>query len=325
MAKRKSPMKNNPLISVVVPIYNTSKYLPRCLNSIINQTYKNLEIICINDGSTDNSLSILQNYAQKDSRIKITTQKNAGLSAARNTGITKSTGKYITFVDSDDEISHNMLEKLLVSLQKNDADISVCSFKEIYPDGKITHFNKVSSAQTYTTEQSLKAMLQEQGFMLSATMKLFLTTYFKNIQFPIGKLHEDIGTTYKLIMRAHRVTFVPEELYFYHHHGESITSKKFDERKLDIIALTDQMCKDIDAKYPTLKNITNERRMRARFSVLRQIPTNNPETKKILQYLRTHKSYITKNPEATKTDKFALALALFNPKLFQLAYKIKKS
>ena len=318
-------MKNNPLISVVVPIYNTSKYLPRCLNSIINQTYKNLEIICINDGSTDNSLSILQNYAQKDSRIKITTQKNAGLSAARNTGITKSTGKYITFVDSDDEISHNMLEKLLVSLQKNDADISVCSFKEIYPDGKITHFNKVSSTQTYTTEQSLKAMLQEQGFMLSATMKLFLTTYFKNIQFPIGKLHEDIGTTYKLIMRAHRVTFVPEELYFYHHHGESITSKKFDERKLDIIALTDQMCKDIDAKYPTLKNITNERRMRARFSVLRQIPTNNPETKIILQYLRTHKSYITKNPEATKTDKFALALVLFSPKLFQLAYKIKKS
>ena len=318
-------MKNNPLISVIVPIYNTSKYLPRCLNSIINQTYKNLEIICINDGSTDSSLSILQNYAQKDSRIKITTQKNAGLSAARNTGITKSTGKYITFVDSDDEISHNMLEKLLVSLQKNDTDISVCSFKEIYPDGEITHFNKVSSAQTYTTEQALKAMLQEQGFMLSATMKLFPTTYFKNIQFPIGKLHEDIGTTYKLIMRAHRVTFVPEELYFYHHHGESITSKKFDERKLDIIVLTDQMCKDIDAKYPTLKNITNERRMRARFSVLRQIPTNNPETKIILQYLRTHKSYITKNPEATKTDKFALALVLFSPKLFQLAYKIKKS
>ena len=303
-------MKNNPLISVVVPIYNTSKYLPRCLNSIINQTYKNLEIICINDGSTDNSLSILQNYAQKDSRIKITTQKNAGLSAARNTGIIKSTGKYITFVDSDDEISHNMLEKLLVSLQKNDADISICSFKEIYPDGKITHFNKVSSAQTYTTEQSLKAMLREQGFMLSATMKLFPTTYFKNIQFPIGKLHEDIGTTYKLIMKARRVTFVPEELYFYHHHSDSIISKKFDKRKLDII---------------TLKNITNERRMRARFSILRQIPTNKKKTKKILQYLRTHKPYITKNPEATKTDKFALALALFNPKLFQLAYKIKKS
>ena len=317
-------MKNNPLISVVVPIYNTSKYLPRCLNSIINQTYKNLEIICINDGSTDSSLSILQNYTQKDSRIKITTQKNAGLSAARNTGITKSTGKYITFIDSDDEISHNMLEKLLVSLQKNDADISVCSFKEICPDGKITHFNKVSSVQTYTTEQSLKAMLQEQGFMLSATMKLFPTTYFKNIQFPIGKLHEDIGTTHKLIMKARRVTFVPEELYFYHHHSDSIISKKFDKRKLDIIVLTDQMCKDIDAKYPTLKNITNERRMRARFSVLRQIPTNNSETKKILQYLRTHKSYITKNPEATKTDKFALALALFNPKLFQLAYKLFK-
>ncbi len=317
-------MKNNPLISVVVPIYNAEKYLPNCLDSIINQTYQNLEIILVDDGSTDNSCQIAKSYAKKDSRIKLIHQKNQGLSSARNTGIAKSTGKYITFIDSDDEISHDMLEKLLNSLQKNNADISVCSFKEIYPNDKIVHFNKVFSTKTYTTEQALKAMLEEQGFMLSATMKLFPKTYFKNIQFPVGKLHEDVGTTYKLIMKASQIVFIPEELYFYYHHDKSITSQKFNKQKLDIISLTDQMCDDIDSKYPALKNTTNNRRMRARFSILRQIPIGGSEAGKILEYLNTHKSYITKNSEATKTDKLALILALFNPKLFQLAYKLFK-
>ena len=157
-------------------------------------------------------------------------------------------------------------------------------------------------------------------------MKLFPKTYFKDTKFPIGKLHEDIGTTYKLIMQATKISFIPDELYIYHHHNSSIIStKNFDPRKLDIITLTDQMCSDIDQEYPELKNVTNERRIRARFSILRQIPLHHPEAKNILKYLKTHKAYIAKNPEATTTDKLALKLALINPKLFQLAYKIKKS
>lgn len=317
-------MKNNPLISIIIPVYNSAKYLLKCLDSIINQTYQNLEIICVNDGSTDNSTKILQNYAKKDNRIKILTQKNAGLSAARNSGIKAATGKYITFVDADDQIKPTMLKDMISALQNSHADIAVCSFEEFYPNGKITHFNKNYSKKIYDTTSALKAMLKEEGFMLSATMKLFPTKYFKNVKFPVGKLHEDVGTTYKLIMQASKIVFLPNEYYIYNHHNSSIVKSKFDTRKLDLITLTDQMCNDIDQKYPKLKNVTNERRMRARFSILRQIPLQNPETKNLLKYLKVHQTYIIQNPEATKADKLALKLALINPKLFQLAYKLFK-
>lgn len=318
-------MKNNPLISIIIPIYNTEKYLPRCLDSVVHQTYNNLEIILIDDGSTDNSYQIAKDYSAKDSRIKLIHQKNQGLSGARNTGIGKSTGKYISFIDSDDEVKSNFIEKLLFALQKTNSDISVCSFQEIYPSGKITHFSNNYPATTYTTDQALQAMLLEHGFMVSATMKLFPAKYFQKIQFPVGKLHEDIGTTYKLIMKATKISYIPDELYIYHHHGNSIISaKSFSPRKLDIITLTDQMCNDIDAKYPNLSNVTQERRVRARFSVLRQIPLSQPQTKQILSYLKSHQSYITKNSLAANTDKLALRLALTSPRLFQLAYKLFK-
>lgn len=316
-------MTKDPLISIIVPVYNTAKHLPKCLNSIINQTYQNLEIIIINDGSTDNSDKIIQKYAAKDSRIKTKYQKNQGLSAARNTGLNIATGKYVTFIDSDDTVEPDMINAMLSALHKHNAEISVCSFKEVYPSGKTTNFNHGYPEQTFTTPQALAAMLKEHGFMVSSTMKLYPISFFKNTKFPINKLHEDVGTTYKLIMQAKNIIFLPQSYYNYHHYGNSIISN-FNDNKFDLITLTDQMCDDINKKFPELINITNERRMRARFSLLRQIPFNHPRKKELLTYLKKHQSYITKNPEATTTDKIALRLALISPKLFQIVYKLFK-
>lgn len=313
----------NKKISVIVPVYNTAQFLPRCLNSILDQTYNNLEIICVNDGSTDNSAGILKEYEKKDSRIKILAQKNQGLSGARNTGLKKATGDYITFVDSDDEIESKMIESLLDAIKSTNSDIAVCSFKETYSNNKTKSFLHINQRKIYTTISALKSMLKEENFNLTATMKLFAKHTIENLEFPIGMLHEDVGFTYKAFMKAQKITFIPKDYYIYHHHDNSIITK-FNNHKFNLITLTDKMCDDIDSKYPKLKNVTNERRMRARFSILRQIPIKHPETKNLKNYLKEHKTYITKNPEATSKDKLALKLALFNVKLFQLTYKLFK-
>lgn len=315
-------MKNSPKVSIIVPIWNTEKYLKRCLDSIANQTYKNLEIILINDGSTDNSGKIADNYAKNDKRIKVIHQKNQGLSAARNSGLKIATGDFVTFVDSDDEIKPEMIAELLSAIEKTNSDIAICSFKETFPNGKTKSFLKTNEEKIYSTKAALKAMLKEENFNLAATMKLYSKKSLGKIKFPVGKLHEDVGTTYKFIINAKKIVFIPKDYYIYHHNNNSIISK-FNEKKFDLIDLTDEMCDEIEKKYPDLKNAVNERRMRARFSILRQIPSNRPETKKLINYLKTNKTLITKNPEATKTDRLALRLALLSPKLFQLAYKLK--
>lgn len=318
------PKPQKSKVSVVIPVYNAEKYLERCLDSVINQSHQNLEIICINDGSTDSSKKILDSYKKKDDRIIIINQKNQGLSGARNAGIKKATARYITFVDSDDAIDQYMIQHLLDALTSTKSDISVCSFLELYPNGKIAHFNQTHPEKTLTTKQALSAMLKEEGFMVSSTMKLFPRSFFSDIKFPVGKLHEDVYTTYKLFMKAKQIAFIPQEYYQYIHHENSIVNQKFDDRKLVLITFTDQMCNDIDKAYPDLLNITNERRMRARFSILRQIPLNHRETKTIIKYLKEHQNFITKNPEASARDKLALRLALLSPKLFQVAYRLFK-
>lgn len=337
-----------PLISVVVPVYNVVNSLEHCVKSITTQTYRNLEILLIDDGSTDFSGKLCDMLAQHDSRIRVFHQENQGLSAARNTGIEHLRGQYVTFVDSDDALQTDLVSYLYDLILREQAQISICSFDEVTirndkqppkvastiapPTLSRRPFAQptVREVQTFDRSAALQAMLLEQGFTMSAWSKLYAVDLFRTIRYPVGKLYEDVGTTYKLILGSERITFGNQPLYEYYQNPTSITKQAFSFRKLDLIDLTDQMCDDIMAKLPQLREVTRLRRMHARFSVLRQM-NHLPQDQKmdyrrarcqITQYLRQHRADVLENSLATRRDRLAMYSLLFGRLPFSLAWKI---
>ncbi len=227
---------NNDLISVVVPIYNVEKYLNRCIDSILSQEYENIEIILVNDGSTDNSGKICDDYIKKDSRIKVIHKENGGLSDARNFGMEKAMGEYIAFIDSDDYIRKDYISTLYNMCITNKAEIAQCSFERI-TDSQTTNEIKVEKTiENMTGIEAIKNIFKEKYVEYTvAWNKLYKKSLFENIKYPKGKLHEDEATTYKLFYEAKKVSVTNEKLYYYYIRQNSITNEKFTLKKLDYI------------------------------------------------------------------------------------------
>ncbi|MBR6253598.1 MAG: glycosyltransferase [Clostridia bacterium] len=219
-------MNNNSLISVVVPIYKVEDYIHKCLDSIINQTYKNLEIILVDDGSPDNCPLICDEYAKKDSRIKVIHKKNGGLSDARNSGIRLAKGQYIGFVDSDDYLDLDMFEYLYTLLNKYNADISTCGYRDV---GIIENDGIVPNIETELDRTEALKLLATNGLLKDyAWNKLYKLNLFldNRIEYPSGKVMEDIATTYKLIEKSNKVVLGNRCLYNYLRRSGSITGDK---------------------------------------------------------------------------------------------------
>lgn len=236
----------NALISVIVPIYNVEKYLSQCVNSLINQTYKNLEIILVDDGSLDNSGKICDEFSEIDSRIIVIHKENNGLSSARNAGLKIAKGNFIGFVDSDDWLDENMYEILFKLIKDNDSDISCCKFfktadsEEKVPviDNEIIQsFNNIDGLNNFYTDLYTQTVV--------AWNKLYKRNLFDNVTYPTGKIHEDEGTTYKLFYKANKITYTNKPLYYYRTTPNSITTRKFNKKRLDIIDVYDEKIKFI--------------------------------------------------------------------------------
>lgn len=319
-------MLKNELITVVIPVYNTQKYLKKCVDSFVNQTYKNIEIILVDDGSTDKSPQMCDEYAKSDSRIIVIHKKNGGLSDARNVGINNAKGSMILFYDSDDYVDIDYIEYLYDLKKKYNTQISVCGFYTVSPNGT-KRDNKVKDEECLLSKKEFfKRMLNEEGITVSATEKLYDLELFIDVRYPIGKLCEDNGTTYKLIDKVEgEIAYGSEAKSYYNLHPGSIMRSKFNKRKLDIITLNDEMCDYLDEKYPDLNNITLRRRVYSRFNVLRQMEYCDEELKKtkleIINYIKLHKKFILHDKSVPKRDKFACALLLLGEKFFYLSWK----
>lgn len=214
------------LISVIVPVYNVENYLEKCVDSILNQTYKNLEIILVDDGSTDNCGKMCDEYAKKDGRIKVIHKQNGGLSDARNAGIDIAQGEFIGFIDSDDYIHLQMYEILYNAIIEANADVAKCDFKDVYAnDDNVFDNVDIIKSKVYTNQELITGYFFKDyiwEFAISACVKLYRKEIFNNLRFPKGRLYEDYYIKYDILTRANKVVIVDQVLYYYFHRDGSI-------------------------------------------------------------------------------------------------------
>ena len=212
-------MAKNSLVSIIIPVYNVEKYLSKCLDSVINQTYKNIEIICVNDGSTDNSINILETYNQIDARIQIITQKNGGLATARNTGLKYAKGDFVYFLDSDDWVDINLIQTTLEAIILSDADICMFDACNVYDDSYVN----VKRVSNFIFPQSTKVMNYKddnniRDLQCTAWSKLYRKSFLEknNLLFPDGvRFGEDVPFWFELLLKNPKTVPIDKFLYFY--------------------------------------------------------------------------------------------------------------
>ncbi|WP_281324271.1 glycosyltransferase family 2 protein [Flavobacterium sp. IMCC34518] len=238
------------LISIVVPVYNVEKYLCRCIESILSQTYKYYELILVDDGSPDGCPSICDSYEKKHENIIVIHKKNSGLSAARNSGIEIAKGKYIAFIDSDDYVHESFLEVLKNSMIENNVLMSMCYYRKVYDSLRV----EISDSKNIIVANDLEAMdmlLNDQS-RCSAWGKLYDIDLFKNVRFPVGKIMEDMFVMPTIFEKAKFVAITSQDLYFYNQEGESITRSVFNYKKLDMVEAASFWRKHTSLHYPEL-------------------------------------------------------------------------
>ena len=245
---------NKPLISVIIPVYKTEKYLDRCVSSVVNQTYENLEIILVDDGSPDRCPEMCDEWAAKDPRIKVIHKKNGGLSDARNVALDVMKGDYVTFIDSDDWVSLRYVEVLYEGIVRNNAYISVVGYKRVKDCETISN---VLSGE-YKVIDSAAAIKElygkDQIMFVTAWGKLIARSIITSIRFPVGKLHEDDFTTYKLYHSSGRISVSYDRMYAYYVNEGSIISN-YSLRRLDALDAQLEKFDFVRDKYPQLETL----------------------------------------------------------------------
>ena len=259
---------DSPVISIIVPVYKVEKYLEKCILSILHQTFKNFELILVDDGSPDNCPAICDEYAKKDNRIIVIHKNNGGLSDARNAGLSIAKGKYIGFVDSDDYIEQNMYELLLDKIVLKNADMAVCNYKyvdEQYQSIDNRNANMPINDEILGVDEYFNRLIGKCGwYYVPAWNKLYSKSIFDNIKFPKGKQHEDEFLIHHIVYRCNSIVCLRQSLYNYVQRSSSIMNQKFNPKNMDYgYALIDRyffscLNKNVVLRLDTVKKLTHE-------------------------------------------------------------------
>lgn len=240
------------IISVIVPVYKVEPYLDKCISSIVDQSYRNLEIILVDDGSPDKCSAMCDAWTEKDSRIRVIHKLNGGLSDARNAGMAAATGELMAFVDSDDWIDVHYIEYLYNALRQTNADISACNLREVYDDSAVaTATKQVPQVEVLTAEEAIEDILHNRRFRAVAWNKLYTRKIVTDERFETGRLHEDEFFSYRLYDKAARLAYIALPLYNYRQRPGSIMTS-FSARHLDALDAYLERIVLLGEKYPRL-------------------------------------------------------------------------
>lgn len=316
---------DNELISVVVPVYNVQEYLHSCVDSLLRQTYRNLEIILVDDGSTDESGSICDDYSNRDARIKVLHKANGGLSDARNAGIEVATGLYLTMVDSDDWVADNYVELLYKAISNNDVDIAIGRLSEVSNRDDKGFLAEVDKSQTFDRVDAVSNYLY-QRFSTSANAKMYSRKIYKDLAFPVGVLYEDLEPIYLAISKSSRVAFCDSAIYKYYQRNTGIVRGKMNPRKFDYVSNAESLLYRVKSDYPQLERAAISRKLWAEVHII--VHMNNfqeypEEFNKFWSDIKRNRMTVIADANNKLNVRMVAGLSFLGPRFIRQVYRLK--
>ena len=316
-------------LSIIVPIYRVEKYLKRCIDSILNQKFRDFELILVNDGSPDSCGDICDEYSKNDTRIKVIHKKNGGLSSARNAGIEIAQGEYIGFVDSDDWINEDMYEVLYSIGLNNDLDIVECTYSKVFNTENLYDCKNEYDLIILDNISAIEALYKDTFYgSVVSWNKIYRKNLFKDIRFPLGKINEDQFTTYKLYYNCNKIGFINRDLYYYYQSVNSITRSSFTVKKLDVLQALEEA--RIFFQINNLKNLILRHDTLYSDVLIKYylLLSNEDKSNLIKRDIKTKYNGLLKsfllNPYINKKRRILQVLFYISPQIYQRLLRIKR-
>lgn len=318
---------NSPTVSIIVPVYNVKEYLPRCLDSLISQTLKEIEIIAIDDGSTDGSSSVLDCYAQKDERVIVFHVENGGVSKARNIGLDKAKGKYVGFVDSDDYVDYQMYENLLNVAIETEADIVQCSFDIFDDSSAVSAFTTKREITVIDNKSEAISLFFDNIIGASVWNKLYIRSLISRLKFPEDWVFaEDFSVNTQAVLKSKRIALTKDILYHYYLRSNSASHEEISERQLKGFSVYDyvkrQLKDELDIRIVSEKEISES--LRFLDSSIGHKEISDSSINSLIGRIRAGRRWIKSNRYMTRSRRFRARVVCLSPKLYIFVVKVVK-
>lgn len=303
-------------VTVIIPVYNVQDYLARCIDSVLQQSYRELEIILVDDGSTDSSGAICDQYATRDHRISVIHKANGGLSSARNAGLDAMTGQQVTFIDADDAVHPQFVETLLNTMHSTCAQIAVSRWQVLKNDAKPRKVDvATATCRTFSQQEAIMSVFYQHQLNHSACSRLFQASLFKSLRFPEGKLYEDLAIIYPLLRSVDAVALVSAPMYYYYMHRSGSIINTVTLQRTQVLEHLNNIMQQVEQETPQYVPAVRSRLLSASFNMLRIMPPSAPEwqpvKKECWENIQNIRNLCIKDSNVRAKNKAAIIISYF--------------